>query len=310
MRNLTTSLLSLALSTAVLPGCTAEDTTDSGDGLSAMEVADMPVLSTGRAVRNPGFAYIDVNGDGRYATADGDFEATLVDGRLSTPHSLVVHKRGRVPYLWDYGRVELDIGGDLTLQGEIQCISACPTGACPSIVAASCIVDIAVAGDIITNGAARIVAGANSGRARIALDADGDVDLKGVELKTHHGDLFVSTLDVISIDAGGDLDGRSLEITMEDATSTLTTINILGSTRVGSRSNLDLSRADITADTIEISSCNSDTEGCEADPIIDLRALRALGDTETVFLDSVDIDDATDALVRTSRRTTDVSCEG
>lgn len=296
MRVLSSSILLLS----VAAGCAGVDDQqwDASDGelRAHMESA----VSSSRAVRDPGFAFIDVDGDGRYEAGTDQYASLDASGSLVTPYSLVVPHDRRGPLLWDYGTISLDIGGDLILNGSMGCYSLCSTSTCPSSYTTNCSVDIAVGGDIETTNRAEIVSIARTGTADIRVSADGDIDFRGVHLLSSH-QVSSGASDTIQIDALGSFDATSLDVDMQGVGTR--TLEIAAGGEL-----LRVARSQISADVIELDSCWSGVDGCDSTPVVDLRRFRVDSTSASLCLDGGDLDDAVDLALLTTNNTASNTC--
>ena len=249
-----------------------------------------------RAVSNPGFAFIDVDGDRRYDTSVDTPAVLDASGSLSTPHSVVVpHERGEV-LLWSDEAVTLDIGGDLYLYGTIGCDNPCTGGSGSS----DCIIDISVAGDLDAKSKGAVYANAQTGSAELNIWVGGDLELRSVELEATHGTGSTAAA-TVDLQAEGEVDALGADVILTGTGDRSLSISAGGD-------KLSLGRMDVDADDVLLHTCLSTTAGCAGVPIVDLRRFQLQSSAASLCLDGDDVSNASGTAVRTSRRTASNTC--
>ena len=294
MRTNVTVLTVLAFSVACDPGPSPDDL----DSASISD-AELQEVEQGRAVRNPGFPFIDVDGDGKY-DEDIDQEAVLdAHGELDTPYSLIVPHDKWNPSLWHDENVVITVGGDLVLDGEISCLTSCIGSGCLA-GGYTCSVDIDVAGDITTSSRSEIHSVSGMGASDVAISAGGDIDLKSVEITAV--ETYPSSDDgSITIEAEGDLEAPAMDAIVDmGGTST-----VLLST---AKQFLSLNKVDVSADTVELETCRSTAGTCSYIPVVDLRKFQVDSTMASLCLDGDDITAGSTSWVTTNGKTSTNVC--
>ena len=294
MRTKLTALTVLVLSVACEPGA-SPDEFDS-DIISDVEVQD---VDQGRAVRNPGFPFIDVDGDEKYDEYV-DLVASLdADGALVTPYSLVVPYDKWNPELWHDEQVAITVGGDLILDGQISCLTSCIGSGCLS-GDYTCSVDIDVTGDISTSSRSEIHAVSGMGEAYVSITAGGDIDLKSVEITA--GETYPSTDDgSITIEAQGDLEAPAMDAFVDVGGSSTIVLST-------AKQFLSVNKVDVAADTVELETCRTAGGTCSYIPVVDLRKFQVDSSTASLCLDGDDITAGSTSWVTTNAKTSTNLC--
>ena len=255
--------------------------------------------SSERAVRDPGFAFIDVDGDNKY-DEDIDQEAVLdANGELHTPYDLVIPHDRWNPTLWHDEQVTITVGGDLDLDGEVSCLTSCIGSGC-LVGTHTCSVDIEVAGDIITSNRSEIYAISGMGEAWISITAGGDIDLKSVVVNA--AETYPSTDDgSIVISADGDLEAPSMDAFVDVGGHRTVSLS-------SSKQFLSLNKVDVSADTVELSTCRTAAKSCAYVPVVDLRKFQLDSATASLCIDEEDLTAGSTIRLTTNAKTSTNTC--
>ena len=252
-----------------------------------------------RAVANPGFAFIDVDGDDRYDASVDQVAVLDSSGSLSTPYSLVVPHDRSGPLLSSEEAVTLDIGGDLSLQGTIDCDNTCSGSS--AAASTDCTIDITVGGEVDAKSKGALIASAQVGSAEIFLSVAGEVDLRQIDVAAAHGSSS-SAQSTVVLEAGGSVDLLGADVLLSGSGDRSLTIATQGD-------DLSLAKMDVDADSVELYSCDTTAAGCSGVPVVDLRRFKMASSSASVCLDEDDISSASGLAVRTNRRTTSNTCQ-
>jgi hypothetical protein len=294
MRTQVTALTVLAFSVACEPA-------DAPDVLESETISDAEVqaVDQGRAVRNPGFPFIDVDGDEKYDEEIDQVASLDTDGELVTAYSLVVPYDKWNPGLWHDEQVSITVGGDLVLDGEISCLTSCIGSGCLS-GSDTCSVDIDVTGDITTSSRSEIHAVSGMGAASVSISAGGDIDLKSVEITAV--ETYPSTDDgSIIIEAEGDLEAPAMDALVDMGGSSLVVLST-------AKQFLSVNKVDVSADTVELETCRSAAGTCSYIPVVDLRKFQVDSTIASLCLDGEDITAGSTSWVTTNAKTSANLC--